>query len=597
MKTFNIPRHRIFNSRDDSFMEGIMQETQRNGVDLVLNSLSGELLHASWQCVAPFGKMVEIGKRDLIGFGKLDMNPFLANRSYCCVDADSLREKPFMVNRSALGSSIRKAVDLTDNVVCRLLNLTMEHLQSRRISPIHPVEVFEAASPYNAFKFMQPGQHIGRICISIRKSLESHTLDAKISDRPTTLQLSGLASYLLVGGLGGLGRAISTWLIEHGARHLIYLSRSAGAPGDESFVHELNSMGCEVQLVQGTVTNPEDVTRAFEGATRPLKGIFHMSMVLRDESFSRMTLDQWNAANFPKVRGTWNLHNATVSAGLDLDFFVLFSSLSGIVGQPGQANYASGNTFLDAFVQFRTNLGLPAAAIDIGAVGDVGYISRNRDLMQKMAAAGFKTLTEQEVLDALAVAMSQKRQKNACAGPRSRFIDRNNLVLGLGSTVPLDSPTNRVIWKRDRRMAIYHNAAGGNVDTAATSASLKSYIASAKADISILKAPDAAAFLAIEIGKRLFALLLRPEEDLNTSLSLVDLGMDSLVGIELRAWWKQAFEFDISVLEILGMGTLEALGQHAVEGLMQAALAEHGIPMATSVPDEKVQNTFVGNGD
>ena len=99
MQTFNIPRNRIFNSRDDSFVEGIMRETLNTGIDLVLNSLSGELLHATWQCVAPFGKLVEIGKRDLIGFGKLDMNVFLANRSYCCVDVDPFRAKPSRVNR------------------------------------------------------------------------------------------------------------------------------------------------------------------------------------------------------------------------------------------------------------------------------------------------------------------------------------------------------------------------------------------------------------------------------------------------------------------------------------------------------------------
>ena len=99
MKTFNIPRNRIFSSRDDSFVEGVMRETQRNGVDLALNSLSGELLHATWQCVAPFGKMVEIGKRDLIGFGKLDMSVFLANCSYCCVDANTFPQNPPMMNR------------------------------------------------------------------------------------------------------------------------------------------------------------------------------------------------------------------------------------------------------------------------------------------------------------------------------------------------------------------------------------------------------------------------------------------------------------------------------------------------------------------
>ena len=454
----------------------------------------------------------------------------------------------------------------------------MEYFHKGCISPICPVEVFDAVSPYNAFKYMQPGQHIGRICVSIRESRESQMLDAAILDRPNTLELSGLASYVLVGGLGGLGRAISTWMVERGARHLIYLSRNAGGVADDKqFVHELNSMGCQVQLVRGSVTDPTDVRRALEGASHPIKGVLQMSMVLRDEHYSRMTMDQWNAATLPKVQGTWNLHNASVTAGLNLDFFVLFSSLSGIIGQPGQANYTSGNTFLDAFVQYRTNLGLPASAIDIGAVADVGYISQNRELMQKMAATGFKALREQEVLDALIVAMAQKRSgEKECTSPRSRFVDRNTFVLGLGSTIPLNSPANRSVWRRDRRMAIYHNTAGGNIETTATSASLKSYIASAKADISILKTPDTTAFFASEIGKRMFALLLKPEEDLNTSLSLVDLGMDSLVGIELRSWWKQVFGFDVSVLEILGLGTLEALGQHAAEGLTQTLLAEHG---------------------
>lgn len=99
VKTFNLSRSKIFNSRNDSFVEGVLRETQHNGVDLVLNSLSGELLHATWQCIAPFGKMIEIGKRDLLGYGKLDMNVFLANRSYCCVDTDALTKKPSVMRR------------------------------------------------------------------------------------------------------------------------------------------------------------------------------------------------------------------------------------------------------------------------------------------------------------------------------------------------------------------------------------------------------------------------------------------------------------------------------------------------------------------
>lgn len=98
-ENFKIPRNRIFNSRDLSFLDGIMRETRGQGIDVVLNSLAGELLHATWTCVAEFGTLVEIGKRDLIGDGKLDMKPFLANRSYCCVDIDQLWKKPILLRK------------------------------------------------------------------------------------------------------------------------------------------------------------------------------------------------------------------------------------------------------------------------------------------------------------------------------------------------------------------------------------------------------------------------------------------------------------------------------------------------------------------
>ncbi|KAF7513296.1 hypothetical protein GJ744_009717 [Endocarpon pusillum] len=550
VEAYKIPRHRIFSSRDDSFVEGIMRET-REGVDVVLNSLSGDLLHATWRCVAPFGKMVEIGKRDLIGYGKLDMNIFLANRSYCCVDIDMFLHKPAIINR--------------------LERLTVEFLQKRLITPLRPLKVFDAASTYHAFRYMQPGQHIGRIAVSLRNSPGNTKLGTEIRDRPMELELQSSASYLLVGGLGGLGRSVSRWMVERGARYLIYLSRSAGLdPGDGQFVEEINSMGCRVQLVRGTVTSLEDVTRAIRGAEKPVRGILQMSMVLRDEHFSKMGWDEWNAATAPKVQGTWNLHNASISENLHLDFFVLFSSLSGVIGQPGQANYASANTFLDAFVQHRTNLGLTASAIDIGAVGDVGYISQDQELMQKMTITGFKALKEQEVLDALTVAMAPcDSGKNDLSGCRSRFVDCKRFVLGLESTIPLDSPANRTVWRTDRRMAVYHNGSGSVSNAAAQEVSLKMLINNAKADISILKAEGASEYFAKEVGKKLLSLLLKPEEDLNTSLSLTDIGMDSLVGIELCNWWKQVFGFSVSVLEMLRLGTLEALGEHAVKGLLK----------------------------
>jgi NADPH:quinone reductase-like Zn-dependent oxidoreductase len=100
MDKMNVPRNRIFSSRNTSFVDGIMRETKGRGVDLALNSLSGELLHETWRCIAEFGTMVEIGKRDILGAGKLDMDVFIANRSYCCVDLDQIvAQKPWVINR------------------------------------------------------------------------------------------------------------------------------------------------------------------------------------------------------------------------------------------------------------------------------------------------------------------------------------------------------------------------------------------------------------------------------------------------------------------------------------------------------------------
>ena len=118
-------------------------------------------------------------------------------------------------------------------------------------------------------------------------------------------------------------------------------------------------------------------------------------------------------------------------------------------------------------------------------------------------------------------------------------------------------------------MAAYHNVSSDSANAATSTETLKSYLANAKADPSLLKSAEVAKLFAVEIGKKLFDLLLKPQDELNTSLSLVDLGLDSLVAIELRAWWKQAFSFDITVLEMLGMGSLDALGQFAAKELLK----------------------------
>ena len=428
---------------------------------------------------------------------------------------------------------------------------------------------------------MEKGQHVGRVGISIQYPVGETDHAFETTRRARPIVFNGSASYLLVGGLGGIGRAVSTWMVDHGARELIYMSRSAGtSTKDDAFVSELQSMGCGVKLVRGDVTKLEDVKRAIVAATHPLKGILQMSMVLAVENFTKMTFDEWVASVKPKVQGTWTLHDASVAAEADLDFFLLFSSLSGIVGQPGQANYASANTFLEGFARYRNGLGLAASVASIGAVEDVGYISEHQGMMGKMQRTGFKPVSEQEVIDAMALAMMvhNKPTEKALAAPSSsssRFVDTNSFVLGLALLIPLNDPSNYVVWKKDRRMAAYHNNTTSSAAAASTD-TLKAYLNSAKADPSILKSTEASKLFALEIGKKLFDLLLKPQDELNTTWPLVDLGLDSLVALELRAWLKQVLSFDIPMLEMLGMGSLDILGQYAANELHRIGTENSG---------------------
>lgn len=146
-----------------------------------------------------------------------------------------------------------------------------------KIQPIKPVTVFDAANVAQAFYHMQTGQHMGKVVVKIPEDLE----DLPVSSSPRlSLPLDG--SYLLVGGLGGLGRAVATWMVEKGARHLVFFSRSAGTSEEsQAFMKELKSQNCRVTAITGSVDNLYDTRRAVAACQSPIKGVIQMSMILR----------------------------------------------------------------------------------------------------------------------------------------------------------------------------------------------------------------------------------------------------------------------------------------------------------------------------
>ncbi|OJJ30102.1 hypothetical protein ASPWEDRAFT_164008 [Aspergillus wentii DTO 134E9] len=542
--TYGIPRSHIFNSRNATFLPDVLHATSGRGVDLVLNSLSGDLLHASWKCVAAYGSMVEIGKRDFIGHARLNMDMFEANRAFFGVDfAQICAERP----------------DITQAI----LEECVGYYTQGSIRPISPVTYFPADRIQEAFRFMQKGSHIGKIVVTMPDDPEILPTTGK----QNKLALRSDASYLLVGGLGGLGRAISTWLVENGAEHLVYLSRSAGqSTQDQLFFLELQAQGCSVQAFPGSVSVLGDVERAIQGARLPVAGILQMSMVLRDGKLGQMGINDWEAATKPKVDGTWNLHNATQS--MPLDFMVMFSSFSGLVGQRGQSNYASANTFLDAFVQYRHAHGLPASVLDIGPVEDIGYVSTNKMVLDQFKATNLHVLQERDLLDSLHVAILSSSPIPSIPFVDG-FVNESQIGLGLRMTVPSQAPNNRCIWKRDRRMAIYRNIeqVGESTGSSATGVGLRQFLAEAEANPSMLKEASSVDFLATELGKTLHGFLLLAEEEVDISRSISSMGVDSLVAIELRNWCRHKMGLEITVLEILDLPTLKAFGEAAAQRL------------------------------
>ena len=262
---------------------------------------------------------------------------------------------PFEDNRTFLGGDATRFMATHKSTVARLLELLIEHYLKGDFKPITPITSFDAESIEEAFKYLQKGSHIGKIVIKFPQ-------DDTLPLAPTVPlpEFRSDATYVLVGGLGGLGKAIAGLMASYGAKNLMFLTRSAGkAQEDQAFAKELNLMGCSTQFFAVDIADAAAVKKAVSHASLPIAGAMHMAMVLADRGIFDMDLETWNKAVIPKVQGAWNLHNLLPK---DMDFLVLFSSNSGTHGFYGQSNYASGNTFLDAFSQYRQSLGLPASS-------------------------------------------------------------------------------------------------------------------------------------------------------------------------------------------------------------------------------------------
>ncbi|KAF2180797.1 KR domain-containing protein [Zopfia rhizophila CBS 207.26] len=537
--TYGIPDEHIFNSRDSSFVRGVKRMTQGRGVDCVLNSLSGELLRLSFDCLAMFGTFVEIGLRDITDNTRLEMRPFSRSTTFSFINMVSfLQEAPH-----AMGEILADVFKL---------------LESGALRPASPLTVYPVGQVEDAFRLMQQGKHRGKMVLSFTQSDAKAPVLCRAKD---SLKLDPQATYLIVGGLGGLGRSLATEFAASGARHIAFLSRSGDSnPEAKAVIDSLTALGVQAKAYRGDVSDEASFQEAMKQCAEqlpPVRGVIQMAMVLRDVVFEKMTYEDWVTGLRPKVQGSWNLHKYFDQPSLD--FMVFCSSISGINGNPGQAQYAAGNTYQDALASYRRIRGLPAVSVNLGIMRDVGVIAEGvaNAFTPYEEALGIREPAFHALMKSLIngqLANSSYLGGGGCPA---------QVTVGLGTgdiftTFGINPPS----YFSDPRFgplgvtSTLTNAASGTSDSAAAS------LASRLIEVSSTNDPAAANSIITNALVRKMADILRmPPSEVDASRPMYQYGVDSLVALEVRNWIAKEMKANMALLEILAAVPMETFAE------------------------------------
>ena len=367
--------HHVMDSRSLDFAEEIKARTNGRGVDVVLNSLVGEYIPRSMGLLAPKGRFIEIGKIEIWDDAKVAA--FRSDISYFSFDLGEMAtQQPAKVQ-----SMFRILDGFADGSLAPL-----------------PYTAFPIEDAVSAFRYMAQSKHMGKVVV-VQKPPAARRRVA----------INGEGSYLVTGGLGGLGLEIARWLVGEGARHLVLVGRGGADRADASeAVAEIERGGARVAVRRLDVSDSAAVDTLFAEIDRTmpaLSGIVHAAGRLDDALLEDQNEERFANAARPKVDGAWNLHRATLQR--PLDFFVTFSSIAAVLGSPGQANYAAANAAMDAMAHFRRSQGLPALTVNWGPWAEVGMASDTSSAAQRRwSAQGVELLSIAGGLEALRRALS-----------------------------------------------------------------------------------------------------------------------------------------------------------------------------------------------
>jgi zearalenone synthase (highly reducing iterative type I polyketide synthase) len=388
---------------------------------------------------------------------------------------------------------------------------------------------------------MQSGQHVGKIVLSFEDGKQTVPLWRSLSPARQVVRLDPEAAYLLAGGLGGLGRSLSGMLVDHGARKLCFLSRSADAPqrpAARELVRQLEERGVQVLVLPCDVVDTAAVQQAVDQCTEQLgrvAGVIQCAMVLRDALFRNMTYSDWTESTQPKIHGTWNLHTALP----DVDFFISLASFTAIFGSRGVANYAAGSTYQDAIAHFRRGQGKHATTVDVSIVKDAGVLAETGMTQALKDLAGPYGLDQHEVAELVWLAIWGDVAGRDPAQIVTSIATGGSVVAG-GFEAPwyLDDP----------KFAVMARTGLKGQSKASTSGSVDDV----RGQLSRAKTLEEATKVVTDaLVDRVAKMLQTTAGEIDTDRYLHSYGIDSLVAIEMANWALKVFAAQMTVFDIM----------------------------------------------
>jgi acyl transferase domain-containing protein/acyl carrier protein len=505
----------VMDSRTLDFAGQVRDLTGGRGVDVVLNSLTGPAQSAGLGLLAHRGRFLELGKRDIYADARLGLLAFRRNITFAAVDVlMMMRQDPDL-----LAEGYRELTGM-------LADGTL---------PLLPVTEYPVAEAPSAFHTMAAARHTGKLVLTWPTE-GTDTLPVRPEDVPV---VRSDGSYLITGGLGGLGLLVARRLAERGAAAVVLTSRGAPTAATRAALDAVTAeFGTRVEIVGGDLAEPgvaEALVRAALATGRPLRGVVHAAAVVEDATVAHLSPDLLEKVWRPKATGAWLLHHAT--AGHDLDWWVSFSSAASLLGNPGQGAYAAANAWLDEFTSWRRAQGLPATCVNWGPWAEVGRGAG-------MAERGYAMITPAEGIDALERVLSHDRARTAYTPlDLSRWLDSYPATARTAFFSGMAAPARAAASRGDDRSAL----------------------------LEALRAADGPQqrqrLLQSRVVENIAAVLRLETERVDADTSLVGLGLDSLMAIALRNRLRRDLALDIPTTVMWTHPTASALTRYLLDRL------------------------------